>query len=468
MLAGSGQRQVAEQTGYATFLDRKVQQGSMEGFEPTFLPGFLFDFQQALVEWAVRRGRAAIFADCGLGKTPMAFAWAENVIRHTNGRVLIVTPLAVGAQMLVESAKFHVEAYRSGDGCPRPNITITNYERLHHFDPSDFAGVVCDESSILKSFDGKRRNLITEFLRTVPYRLLSTATAAPNDYVELGTSSEAIGELGHVDMLNRFFKNDQHNSSMGRGYKGAQNRWVFKPHGEQPFWRWVSSWARAIRKPSDLGFDDARFILPPIEERESVVRARVVRQGYLFDLPAIGLQEEREVTRRTLHERCEAVAEKVADTGRPAVIWCHLNDEGDLLERLIPDGSQVSGADSDERKEERFVAFKGGQCRVLIIKPKIGAWGLNWEHCSHVTYFPSHSYEQYYQAVRRCWRFGQTRPVVVDIIRTDGDAAVLANLQRKAAAADRMFTDLVGHMNDATAVGRSRSYSGQVEVPGWL
>lgn len=453
---------------YQVFLAHKTQLGAMEGFTPVYRPAFLFDFQAILTEWAVRKGRAGVFMDCGLGKTPLAFAWAENVIRHTNGRVLILTPLAVGAQMLTESVKFGVEAHRSADGKPKPNITIANYERLHHFSAADFAGVVCDESSCLKAFDGQRRALVTEFLRTVPYRLLDTATAAPNDYIELGTSSEALGELGHIDMLNRFFKNDKNNSSMGRGFHGAANEWRFKPHAEQPFWRWVCSWARAVRKPSDIGFADERFILPPLKERETVVRARVPRSGYLFDLPAIGFHEEREVTHRTIQERCEASTAKVAGTGQPAVIWCHLNDEGDLLAKMIPDATQVSGRDSDESKEEKFAAFKSGQCRVLIIKPVIGAWGLNWEHCAHIVYFPSHSYERYYQAVRRCWRFGQTRPVIVDIVRTDGDSAVLANLQRKAKAADKMFSDLVTHMNESMGIDNRRAYEIRVEVPSWL
>ena len=455
-------------TEYQEFLEHKLQLGAAHGFEPLFLPEFLFDFQRSIVDWSVRKGRAAIFADCGLGKTPMALTWAENVVRHTDGRVLILTPLAVGAQMLEESVKFGIEAHRSRDGQPGGNITIANYEILHHFDPNNFSGIVCDESSILKSFDGARRNMITEFARTIPYRLLSTATAAPNDYVELGTSSEAIGDLGHIDMLNRFFKNNLNNSSMGRGYKGTKNAWCFKPHAEKIFWRWVCSWARACRRPSDLGFDDDGFILPLLKERETVVTARTPREGMLFDLPANGFHEEREVTRRTIEERCEAAAEKVAGTGRPAVMWCHLNDEGDLLEKLIPDAQQVSGKDSDDSKEEKFAAFKSGETRVLITKPKIGAWGLNWEHCAHVVYFPSHSYEQYYQAVRRCWRFGQTRKVVVDIVRTDGDENVLRNLRRKAEAADKMFSDLVDNMNDALGVKIDRSYNKKVEVPKWL
>jgi len=455
-------------TDYRAFLETKAQLGSMDGFAPVWVPDFLFPFQAALVDWAVRKGRAAILADCGMGKAPMSLVWSENVVRHTNGRVLILTPLAVGAQMLAEAAKFGVEAHRSGDGRARPNITIANYERLHHFDPADYAGVVCDEASILKAFDGVRRAAITEFLRTIPYRLLCTATAAPNDYVELGTCSEALGDLGHVDMLNRFFTNALGNSSTGRGYLGARNEWRLKPHAETPFWRWVCSWARACRRPSDLGFDDARFVLPPLEERETVVVARTPAPGRLFDVPAVGFHEEREVTRRTVRERCEMVAAKVSGTGQPAVVWCHLNAEGDLLEDLIPGAVQVSGADDDDAKEERFMAFVRGEARVLVTKPKIGAWGLNLQACAHVCYFPSHSWESYYQAVRRCWRFGQTRPVVVDLVRTDGDAAVLANLQRKGAAADRLFSALVAHMHEALAVAPTPTGAGRVAVPAWL
>lgn len=454
--------------GYDQFLASKQQLRNGYGFTPVVMPDFLFDFQRALVTWAVIQGRAGIFADCGLGKTPMALVWAENVVRKTNGRVLILTPLAVGAQMLEEAAKFGIEAERSHDGKGCGHITIANYERLHHFDASDFAGVVCDESSILKSFDGTRRNAITEFLRTVPYRLLCTATAAPNDYIELGNSSEALGELGHIDMLNRYFTNKKGNTATRSRFFGETNEWRFKPHAEQPFWRWVCSWERAMRRPSDLGFSDSRFILPPMRERETVVTASTPRPGMLFDLPAVGFHEEREVTRRTIEDRCEAAAAKVVHTKESAVVWCHLNDEGDLLERLIPGAQQVSGRDSDDAKEAKFAAFKHGQCRVLITKPRIGAWGLNWEHCAHVVYFPSHSYEQYYQSVRRCWRFGQKRQVLVDMVRTDGDANVLANLQRKAQAADRMFSDLVAHMNDSLRVDGTRQFTTDVEVPAWL
>ena len=452
---------------YHAFLQDKMHSGSDSGFDPVWMPDWLFDFQAALVEWAVRKGRAALFADCGLGKTPMQLVWAENVARKTARRVMVLTPLAVSAQTVAEAEKFGISAARSKSGELTAPIVVANYERLHHFNPSDFAGVVCDESSILKSFDGERRGEITAFMRKVPYRLLATATAAPNDYVELGTSSEALGYLGHMDMLNRFFKNDQNNSATGRQWGGAA-KWRFKGHAELPFWRWVCSWARAARRPSDLGFDDAAFTLPPLVETEHLVEARTLADGQLFALPAVTLPEQREERRRTIGERCERVAELVNDTGSPALVWCHLNDEGDTLAKIIPDAIQVSGADSDDTKEDRMAAFANGRARVLVTKPKIGAWGLNFQHCSHVTVFPSHSYEQYYQGVRRCWRFGQRSPVKVDIITTDGERGVLANLQRKSNQADAMFSRLVAEMNNAIAIAKVDRHTNRQEVPTWL
>lgn len=452
---------------YAEFLERKAQLGSFDGFDPTYLPPFLFDFQRALVDWSVRKGRSAIFADCGLGKTPMQLVWAENIVRKTNGRVLILTPLAVSQQTIAEAAKFDIEAHRSKAGELYPGIVVTNYERLKHFNPGDFAGCVCDESSILKSFDGARRGEITEFMRQMKYRLLATATAAPNDYIELGTSSEALGELGYMDMLNRFFKNDQQNSAQGRNW-GEVVKWRFKGHAEMAFWRWVASWARAIRRPSDLGFDDGAFILPPLEETERLVQTESVAPGMLFALPAVGLKEQREERRRTLTERCEMAAELANAHKEPVLSWCHLNDEGDLLADLIPDAQQVSGSDSDDEKEEKFNAFSIGQLRVLVTKPKIGAWGLNFQHCAHVTFFPSHSFEQYYQGVRRCWRFGQKRPVKVDVVSTEGERGIMANLMRKAKAADQMFTSLVEQMNVAVRLDKNQKFSTQEIIPSWL
>jgi hypothetical protein len=454
-------------TTYAEFLELKGQRGSDKGFAPTWVPDFLFDFQASLLEWAVRKGRAAVFADCGLGKTPLQLAWAENVVRKTNSRVLVLTPLAVAQQTIGEAEKFGIDAKRSSGQIGGAGIYVTNYERLHHFDPKDFRGVVCDESSILKSFDGARRGEITAFMRRMEFRLLATATAAPNDYIELGTSSEALGYLGHTDMLNRFFKNDLNNSATGR-MRGEVIKWRLKGHAETPFWRWVCSWSRAIRRPSDLGFDDSAFVLPPLNETEHLVEAQSLADGMLFAMPAVGLKEQREERRRTVQERCEKVAGLVNPTGEPALVWCHLNDEGDLLEELIPDSVQVSGKDSDDAKEEKLTAFANGKARVLVTKPKIGALGLNFQHCRHVTFFPSHSFEQYYQGVRRCWRFGQKRPVQVDIVTTEGERGVMRNLQRKATQADEMFSRLVSEMNSAIAIDRQNTMTKPVEVPAWL
>jgi hypothetical protein len=270
-----------------------------------------------------------------------------------------------------------------------------------------------------------------------------------------------------MDMLNRFFKNDLNNSASGR-FAGEVIKWRLKGHAELPFWRWVCSWARAIRRPSDIGFDDARFILPPLLEREHVVEAMTCAPGMLFALPAAGLDEQREERRRTIRERCERVASMVNDTGQPALVWCHLNEEGKLLSDLIPDAVEVSGADSDDKKEGKLLDFAEGRARILITKPKIGAWGLNYQHCNHITFFPSHSFEQYYQGVRRCWRFGQTRPVTVDVVTTEGEQGVMRNLQRKAQQADTMFSKLVAEMNAAQAIDRASQFTKQQETPQWL
>lgn len=451
---------------YAAFLDSKRQLGGEFGFAPVWQPDFLYEFQASLVDWAVRKGRAAIFADCGLGKTPMQLVWAENVVRHTDKRVLIFTPLAVAGQTKGEADKFGLDDVAvSRDGSVSERITITNYEQLAKFNPSDFVGVVCDESSILKNFDGTTRKAITEFARLLPFRLLCTATAAPNDYMELGTSSEALGYLGQTDMLTRFFRRDTKIHVQGEVYGALFH---LRPHAARDFWRWICSWARAIRKPSDMGCDDNGFILPPLQTRNHVVTARTRRDGYLFDLPAIGLQEQREERRRTLNERCEMAASLVNKTGQPAICWCHLNTEGDLLTKLIPDATQVSGADSDESKERAFEDFAAGRIRVLVTKPTIAGFGLNWQHCAHQTFFPSHSFEQWYQAVRRCWRFGQKRPVVVDVISSEGERDVLANLERKQVAADAMFANLIQMMHNAMEVKTEAYGSNQEEVPSWL
>lgn len=454
---------MGEALSYAELLGRRAQLDGMAGFEPLWMPDFLFSFQQHLAKWSICQGRGALLADCGLGKSPMALTWAQNVYLHTGRPVLLLTPLGVTSQMCEEAAKFGIEAGISRRGeIPAP-VTVTNYERLHHFDQDRFRGTVCDESSVLKSFDGKRRALVTDFLRKMPYRLLATATAAPNDYAELGTSSEALGYLGHVDMLSRFFTRDPQWRVQGHGAP-----WRFKGHASDPFWRWVASWARAMRRPSDLGFPDDGFALPPLEYRQHVVEPGMPSDdGALFDVPATGLREEREELKRSLRERCEKAAELLADAS-PGIAWCQLNAEGDLLSQMIPGAVQVSGADDPDVKEERLAAFGRGEIRVLVTKGAIAAHGLNWQNCHRMTYFPGdHSYERHYQAVRRCWRFGQQHPVTVDMITTPGGSRALDSLQRKAVQADRMFDALVGHMRDATPVSRTEAYELEVEIPAW-
>ncbi len=461
---------------YEEFLQAKAQDRTFEGFDPLWIPSFLIDFQAANVDWHIRKGKSAGLQDCGMGKTVQELVWAENVVRKTNRRVLILTPLAVAQQTIREAAKFGIQAYRSSDGKLHSGINVTNYERLHYFRPEDFAGVVCDESSAIKSFNGKRRAEVTEFLRTIPYRLLATATAAPNDYIELGTSSEALGVMGSIEMMNRFFKNDQNTSDTKRLVRHAPSHggpssagWRFKGHAEIPFFRWVCSWARGGRRPSDFGpFDDARFVLPKLIEREHVIETRTLADGQLFPMPATNMAEEREERRRTIQERCEKAAELVAHTGKPFVIWCHLNDEGKLLDDLIPDAIEVSGADSDESKEEAYEAFVSGQSRGIITKQKIGGWGLNWQHCAHVLEYASHSFESHYQGVRRCLRYGQLNDVINDLICTEGERGAQENMRRKSAAADRMFDMLVSNMHQALQIDAGYKFTQRVQVPTWL
>jgi hypothetical protein len=462
---------------YDVFLEKKTQLGTMDGFSPVFMPDVLFDFQKDLVTWATLKGRGALFADTGLGKSIMQLVWAENIVRRENKPVLILTPLAVGSQTVREGEKFGIDCAISKIGVARPGINIANYEKLHLFNPNDFAGAVCDESAILKNFDGVRRQQITDFMRKMKYRLLCTATPSPNEYIELGTSSEALGYLGYMDMLSRFFKNNQGNSISPTTFrhKGKHHqqlddnaKWRFKGHAEDPFWKWVCSWARAIRKPSDLGFDDGDYNLPPLIERQHMVDSQSNPEGMLFSLPAFGLSEQREERRRTLRERCEKAASLVNGTGQPFIVWCSLNDEGDLLEKLIPHAVQISGKDDDDAKEEKFLSFIRGERRGIITKEKIGAWGLNFQHCAHSVSFPTHSYEAYYQSIRRCHRFGQKRQVISDIVTTEGEKDVLQNLQRKAIAADKMFSDLIRHMNGAVNIDRSMKFSKKEGIPTWL
>jgi superfamily II DNA or RNA helicase len=472
---------------YTNYLEQKKQRGADTGFEPVWMPDMLFDFQKSLVDWAIRKGRCALFADCGLGKTIMQLVWAENVVRKTGKAVLILTPLAVASQTVKEAEKFGMTAVHRREGKKDGDvIVVTNYERLHYYNKADYVGVVCDESSILKSYSGATQKNITRFLNKIPYRLLCTATAAPNDWIELGTSSEALGELTHSEMLTRFFrycddktqKKEQKQQQFAEkacsyyqklSFRVSQSigQWRLKNHAVQPFWRWVSSWARACQKPSDLGFSDEKFNLPELKENCHIITPDQPREGYLFSLPAFGLSEEREERKLTINQRCEYVADLV-NHEKPSVIWCHYNAEGDLLEQLIPEARQISGATPEHMKEEIYNGFSDGSLKKVIIKPKIGAWGLNWQHCSHVVTFATHSYEQYYQSIRRCWRFGQKNIVNVDIVGTEGESRVINNMERKKQMAEQMFKMLVKEMNDSTIIKQKEEYTRKMEVPRWL
>lgn len=449
---------------YRDFIAGKAQLDGDHGFDPIWIPDTMKPFQVHLSDWLIRKGRGACFADCGLGKTFIELVFAENVHRHTNKPVLVLTPLAVAQQHIREAEKFGIEAERSSDGKHSKGIVVTNYQRLHHFDPNDFAAVVCDESSILKNFDGATKHIVTEFMRRIPYRLLATATAAPNDYWELGTSSEALGYLGHNDMITRFFK--QETVKDFRGWNRAKYR--FRGHAEEPFWQWVCSWAMACRKPSDLGFDDLEYLLPHLAEREIVLDCSKPLPGMLFARPAKDLHEQRRERKETIQERCEAAADIANKHDGSSLVWCNLNPEGDLLAKLCDDAVQVSGSMSDEAKEEALIAFQDGQIRTLVTKPKIGCWGLNFQHCHNVVTFPTHSFEQYYQGVRRCWRFGQKHPVTVTVVTTEGERGVLDNLRRKADQANEMFDALLANMLGAKEVERGYKLDNQGDAPTWL
>jgi hypothetical protein len=389
----------------------------------------------------------------------MQLTWAQNIVEKINGRVLILTPLSVAQQTVKEAAKLGVEVSHRKTGIKQnDDIVVTNYERLHHYNPNDFQGICCDESSILKNYAGKTTDAIIEFSRRIPYRQLDTATAAPNDYIELGTSSEALGVMRRPEMLGMFFKHDS----------GDTGKWRVKKHAQNIFWQWVCTWARAIRKPSDFGFCDDDFILPELNMRQHVVKAKTLPEGYLFEMPAIGLDDQRDELRRTKAERCEMVAELVNGTGKPFLSWCNLNTEGDLMERLIPDAVQVSGNDSDERKEEVFSAFSDGTVRGIITKCSIGGFGMNWQHCAHETFFPSHSYEQFYQGVRRCYRFGQKHPVTIDIVTTEGQQRVMDNMTMKMQQSDAMFAKLVELMGNEIQKQNKQKTQQKEVIPSWL
>jgi hypothetical protein len=457
---------------YADFISEKLQWKGESGFEPTFIPEKLFDFQKEMTRWAIKKGRSAIVEDCGLGKTFQELVWAQNVVEHTNKRVLIAAPLAVSHQFVREGEKFGIEIDRSSDGKPAGKITVTNYERLKLFDPSDYIGFCGDEGGILKNFKSQTKALVIEFVRKMPYRLFGSATFAPNDYIELGNTAEALGVMGFMDMLEEFFKNTQNESAYSRGHflghGGEAPKWRFKPHGVRWFWKFVSSWAKAIRRPSDLGFSDDGYDLPPLIEDQHIVDVPFIPPGEMFPRLAIGLGEQRKEMKRTINERCELVADLMLK--RPvSIAWCHLNAEQDKLEKLLGDKAfSVHGGIKDDEKEKRILGFINRERPYLITKPRVAGFGLNLQFCDHMAYFTGHSFEQFYQSTRRCWRFGQKKPVTVDVVTTQGCMSVLKNLQRKAKQAERLYSELVANMNSEKSFSGKQYKEDSPELPRWI
>jgi superfamily II DNA or RNA helicase len=422
---------------YKEFLAQKTISHPHTGLQkvPALNP-MLYDFQRDIVAWALRKGRAALFCDCGMGKTPMQLEWA----RHVPGRVLILAPLAVAQQTVREGEKFGIPVKYVRKSDPAPQISITNYDMIEHFDPSEYQGIVLDESSILKSYDGMFRNQIISSFERTPFKLACTATPAPNDYMELGNHAEFLAALTRTEMLSTFFVHDG----------GDTAKWRVKKHAAQDFWKWVCSWAVMLRKPSDLGYEDAQFILPPLEIEDISIEVHKPTDGRLFALPAITLQERRSARSNSTDERSAKVAELVASRPNESwLIWCNLNIESEMVASLIPGAVQVAGSDDRSVKEARMMGFSRGEIRVLVTKPSIAGFGMNWQHCANVVFLGlSDSYEQFYQAVRRCWRFGQTHPVRCFIVTSSTEGAVTENIKRKEADAQKMAEEMVNNMHE--------------------
>lgn len=425
----------------------------------------LFNFQRDIVKWALQRGRAAIWADCGLGKGPMALEWAK----HVPGEVLIVAPLAVSQQFKREAEKFGVKVgLAKQENEISAGITVTNYERINNFDAGRFHGVVLDESSILKAYDGKTRTQLIEMFRETPFRLCCTATPAPNDHMELANHAEFLGVMTRAEMLSMFFVHDG----------GETQKWRLKGHAQHDFWKWICSWAVMLRKPSDLGYDDADFVLPPLQIHEHKVESNAPTEGFLIPLEASSLQERIAARRSTFAQRVLKAVEIALSHNRQVICWCNLNSESTELARCIPDAIEITGSDSSEKKEQALINFIDGKVRVLVTKSTIAGYGMNLQCCADQIFVGlSDSWEQYYQAVRRCWRFGQQKKVNVHIVTAKIEGNVVANIKRKETDAAILASGMLKHMqhiNTAAVHGATEravtAYNPKtrLELPSWL
>lgn len=433
-----------------------------------------FKWQKRVIQWALRRGRAALFLDTGLGKTLCQLAWADHVVRRTGGRVMLHCPVGVRQQTYNESVKFGIQSdvliADKGDALPERCIVIANYEKIHKFDTSKFTGVVLDESSILKSFTGTIKRSLCDNWSHARYRLACTATPSPNDHMELGNHSQFLGVMNSNEMLSRWFYND---TMQAGGYK-------ILPHGEEDFWEWVSSWAACVSMPSDIGGDDSGYILPTLHRIDHVVvpKDETPDAGCLFfverELTATTVHKEK---RRSTPERAAKVAEVVmAEPDEPWLVWCDTNYEADQLIELLPDAVDLRGSESEVKKEAKLSGFSDGSIRVLITKPTVAGFGMNWQHCSRMAFIGlSYSYEQYYQAVRRCWRFGQNREVYAHVVMAEGEQAITRANQRKHLQHLQMqqgMRDAINKTHDLSIAEDKelRQFDGQRKavIPSWL
>lgn len=463
---------------YREFLEAKATLAGPVGFEPgpEAMAPAMKPFQRDITEWALRRGRAALFEGTGLGKTIQELTWARAVNRETRKPVCILTPLAVAEQTVLEAEKFEIDgvAYAADQSAAKTPIVVTNYDRAHLFDFAKFGGVVLDESSILKAHDGKTRVDLQERCARVPYLLPATATPAPNDWTEIGQHAEFLGVMSAKEMLAMYFVHDGSIRSGGAEGDG----WRLKRHAENDFWRWVASWAVMIRSPADLGYDEPGYILPPMNKHQVTVPvAYEPGGGTLFPLEARTLSERIGARRRSIAPRVDATAKIVAERpDEPWLLWCGLNDEADAMAEAIG-GVQVAGSESREEKRRKLIAFSRGDIQRLVTKPSIAGFGMNWQHCRSMAFVGlNDSFEQVYQAVRRCWRFGQTRPVDAYMVASEIEGAVVANQERKEREFERMQAAMAEHMADFTKRevrgGRvqvsSFSPTKPMELPSWL
>lgn len=453
---------------YQEFLARKLIVDPMTGIQDVpELPAFLFPHQRDIVSWSLRRGRAAVFAGTGLGKTAMELVWANEVAKYTGLPVILFAPLAVSAQHIREASKFglpaRIVATQDDIG---PGVNVTNYHKMHHFDMSKFGGVVLDESSIVKNKDGKYRNELIQKCADIPFRLAATATPAPNDFMELGNHAEFLGIMSYTDMLATFFTHD-----------GSETqKWRLKGHAENAFWQWMASWAVMMREPADLGYPNDGYDLPPLNQYQHTVQVAPENTGSLFTTVAHTLSERIKARRESVAERV-AMAVEITPHDKPFVWWCNLNAESEALAKAIPGAVELRGGDSDDKKEKIIADFLSGEIRVLVSKVSICGFGLNFQHCADTGFVGlSDSFEQVYQAIRRFWRFGQTQPVNVHFIAAETEGAVVQNLKRKEADAERMAKAMIMHMADLSATNvrgmvRDKGNYNPVEpvnLPGYL